>query len=207
MSAPVLDCKGLPCPQPVLVCKRRIEEDAPATMLVLVDNEAAKQNVARFLGTQGYAMQLEDFGGGVWRLTATRYASVAAAPAQDPASYVCEAPAHGAEKIVVLLTGDVIGQGDDTLGAKLMFNFLATLPELGDALWRIICLNAGVKLAVNGAPVLEKLQALERAGVSILVCGTCLDHFGLLAQKAVGETTNMMDVVTSLQFATKIIRP
>jgi hypothetical protein len=39
----------------------------------------------------------------------------------------------------------------------------------------------------------------------VLVCGTCLDHFGLLSQKAVGETTNMLDVVTSLQLATKVI--
>ena len=43
--------------------------------------------------------------------------------------------------------------------------------------------------------------------VSILVCGTCLNFFHLLEAKQVGETTNMMDVVTSLSLAGKVIRP
>ena len=44
------------------------------------------------------------------------------------------------------------------------------------------------------------------AGCSILVCGTCLDHFGLLDRKQVGDTTNMLDIVTSMQLADKVIR-
>ena len=46
-------------------------------------------------------------------------------------------------------------------------------------------------------PCLEKIQALAAKGVTVLVCGTCLDFFGLLEKKAVGDTTNMLDVVTS----------
>jgi hypothetical protein len=41
----------------------------------------------------------------------------------------------------------------------------------------------------------------------VLVCGTCLTHYGLLEAKAVGETSNMLDIVTSLDLADKIIRP
>lgn len=41
----------------------------------------------------------------------------------------------------------------------------------------------------------------------MLVCGTCLAHYGLLEAKAVGETSNMLDIVTSLDLADKIIRP
>ena len=87
-----------------------------------------------------------------------------------------------------------------------MKNFLTTLPELGNTLWRIVLLNGGVTLATEGSPVLAELQALEKDGVTILVCGTCLEHFGLLAKKTVGQTTNMLDVVTGMQLADKIIR-
>ena len=38
-----------------------------------------------------------------------------------------------------------------------------------------------------------------------MVCGTCLNHFGLLDKKQCGETTNMLDIVTSLQVADKVI--
>ena len=44
-------------------------------------------------------------------------------------------------------------------------------------------------------------------GVSVLVCGTCLAHFGLLEAKQVGDTSNMLDIVTSLDLADKVIRP
>ena len=65
--------------------------------------------------------------------------------------------------------------------------------------------NGGVKLTAGG-PALEKLKALAEAGCSILVCGTCLDHFGLLDKKQVGDTTNMLDIITSMQLADKIVR-
>ena len=202
MAVQVLDCKGLPCPQPVLLCKQCIDKEKPATLTVLVDNEAARQNVTRFLGVQGYAVVEGQDDKKVWTLTATL---TSAANAADCACHT--ASQEAAQKIAIFIASDVIGHGDDQLGAKLMFNFLATLPELGADLWRIICVNAGVKLAVNGSAVLEKLKALEDAGASVLVCGTCLDHFGLLSEKALGQTTNMLDVVTSLQLATKVIRP
>ena len=98
-----------------------------------------------------------------------------------------------------------MGKGDETLGRKLVVNFIATLKEMGHELFRLILLNGGVKLAVEGAECLPALQALEREGIRILVCGTCLTHFGLLEKKMVGETTNMLDVVTAMQTADKTI--
>jgi selenium metabolism protein YedF len=86
-----------------------------------------------------------------------------------------------------------------------MGNFLNTLPELGDTLWRIIMVNGAVKLATATNPAIEALRKLEAAGVSILVCGTCLEFFKLMDQKEVGQVTNMLDVVTSQQLADKVI--
>lgn len=82
-----------------------------------------------------------------------------------------------------------------------MGNFLSTLPELGESLWRVVLLNGGVKLAAVPGKALDSLKALEAAGTDILVCGTCLDFYGLLEARQVGQTTNMLDVVTSLALA------
>ena len=197
-----LDCRGLACPGPVLRCKERVEADAPQTLTVLVDNEAARENVSRFLAQRGYAVVVDQQANGLSVLTATTddAAGPVAAASPTPASN------DSAGRIVVFLTADVVGRGDDVLGAKLMTNFLTTLPELGEKLWRIILVNGGVRLAVAGSPALDRLKALEQAGVSILACGACLDFFGLLDKKEVGQTTNMLDVVTSLDLADKIIQ-
>ncbi len=203
MNTITLDCKGLACPAPVLRCKEAVEKDAPETLVVTVDNPAAKENVTRFLGMKGYAVEVADKAG-EWVLTASRQgAPETASPAENPAS---SPSGDQPGKTVAFITSAVVGSGDDELGAKLMFNFLGTLPELGDELWRIILVNGAVKLAVPGDPAFDKLKALADAGVSILVCGTCLEFFGLLEKKGVGQTTNMLDVVTSLQLASKVIQ-
>ncbi len=202
MPATVLDCRGLPCPQPVLKCKQQLDQGAPGGLRVLVDNEAARQNVTRFLASRGLAVQASETGG-VFVLETAGPAGTPAAAAAEPCPAPSQAPLPA--QVAVFVTASTMGKGDDGLGAKLMFNFLSTLPELGRELWRVILVNSGVQLTVEGSPCLEKLQALEAAGVSILVCGTCLEHFGLLDKKRVGQTTNMLDVVTSLQLASKVI--
>jgi intracellular sulfur oxidation DsrE/DsrF family protein len=76
---------------------------------------------------------------------------------------------------------------------------------MGSDLWRLVLVNNGVKLATAGAEVLADLQQLEESGVGVLVCGTCLTHFNLLEHKGVGQTTNMLDIVTAMQLADSVI--
>ena len=138
-------------------------------------------------------------------LWAVRGAASCAACAEAEA--VIEAAGERTSRTLVFLSTDTLGHGSDELGAKLMANFLATLPELGANLWRIVMVNGGVRLASQPGRALDALKKLEQNGVSLLVCGTCLEHYGLLDAKQVGETTNMLDIVTSLDLADKVIRP
>ncbi|MBU1040405.1 MAG: sulfurtransferase-like selenium metabolism protein YedF [Proteobacteria bacterium] len=208
MSADIiLDCKGLACPGPVMRCLELIEKTAPESFMVLVDDPAARENVLRLLGSKGYSVATAEAPDHT-ELFATRAGHVLSAgeaAAQAAAAEVLAA-APVSDKVTVLIASEGIGAGSDDLGGKLMLNFLATLPELGPSLWRIILVNGGVRLATTGHPCLEKLAALAANGVQVLVCGTCLTYFDLMAAKAVGETTNMLDVVTSLQMAGKVIR-
>ncbi len=195
----ILDCKGLDCPKPVLKTKDFIESNPSVyTFIVLVDNEAASQNVTRFCKSQGLSVSVQqkdsDF-----EIRVTRSGEAASEPVIE------EPQAWPTGKTLILISKDTLGSGDDVLGTGLMFNFLDTLEEMGEALWRLVFLNSGVKLTIEGAKTLPSIQRLERQGVSVLVCGTCLMHFKLLDQKRVGETTNMLDIVTSLELADKVI--
>ena len=162
-------------------------------------------NISRFLRRSGFEVSVNQPENALWEVHGLSSATQVEAPEQAPAA----APAADTEsrKTLVLITTDTLGRGDDELGARLMENFLASLPELGASLWRIVLLNGGVKLAATEGKCLDTLKQLESNGVSILVCGTCLNFFNLLEAKQVGETTNMMDVVTSLSLADKVIRP
>ncbi len=198
MSEKYLDCRGLACPNPVIKTKELIDQGDVARLTVLVDNPAAKENVGRFLTRSGYQVQVAEEAG-AFTVTGVRGLIESGKPeAVAPES----APA---QKILVLIGTDRMGTGDDVLGQKLLANFIGTLKEMGRELWCLVLLNAGVKLSVAGSEVLASLQELEREGVMLLVCGTCLNHFQLLEKKQVGETTNMLDIITHMQLADKVI--
>lgn len=195
-----IDACGLACPAPVLLVKDAVERQNLQALTVLVDNEASNENVTRFLRSRGYSVTGEQESG-LFRLTAQQQAS----PAQDAAMPESRSEHHAGQKTLVLITSDRFGSGDDELGRKLMINYLKTLKEMGDNLWQLIFVNSGVKLTIASSPVLSELQGYEQAGVIVLACGTCLEHFGLTAEKQVGSTTNMLDIVMATQFADKVI--
>jgi selenium metabolism protein YedF len=193
-----IDARGLACPAPVLQTKAALQEYSPSELRVVVDNAASQQNVQRFLESQGFQTDLKQVGSD-YLVTG----SLGSIPAERPQP--TPAPSSAAKKIMVMCATDRIGFGDDALGMKLMANFLRTLKELGDELWRLVFVNNGVQLTIDGSEVLEDLKGYEKKGLKILVCGTCLDHFDLLERKQVGETTNMLDIVTAMQLADKVI--
>lgn len=193
-----LDCRGLQCPEPVARSRALLQGEKPDEMRVLVDNLAAVENVSRFLGNNGFETATSQTGEKEWAIEAKR---------KENSARAAPAPEKDKGKTLVLLTTETLGRGDELLGARLMETFLGSLPELGEALWRVVLLNGAVKLAARPGIPLEHLEKLAGMGVGIFVCGTCLMHYGLLEQKQVGETTNMMDIMTSLALAQKVIRP
>ena len=196
-----IDARGLACPAPVLQTRAVLQDESPDRIRVVLDNPASQQNVQRFLESRGFRTLLERRGADY----------IVVGTCGDTETSTPSAPAIEAKmqtetkKILVMCATDRIGFGDDELGLKLMVNFVRTLKEMGTELWRLVLVNNGVKLAIEGSEVLKDLQAYEKDGLKIPVCGTCLDHFNLLEKKRVGETTNMLDIVTAMQVADKVV--
>ncbi|MDM8550840.1 sulfurtransferase-like selenium metabolism protein YedF [Desulfobacterales bacterium HSG2] len=193
-----IDARGLACPAPVLMTKDAVEKEHAAPLKVIVDNKAAKENVSLFLESRKFEVSVQEEGGH-FHITGKREGDV------FPEASAIETTEAGGRKIMLMVATDRIGHGDDELGLKLMKSFITTLKEMGPELWRLIFVNNGVKLTIDDSDVLPELKALEADDQRILVCGTCLNHFNLLERKQVGETTNMLDIVTSMQLADKVI--
>jgi len=193
-----IDARGLACPAPVLQTKNAIHEENLNSIKILVDNEASRQNVSRFLKSQGFEVSVQEREGD-FHVTGRREGGV------EPEGVVAEKQDAEKKKIMVMVANNCMGHGDDELGSKLMVSFLKTIKEMGDELWRLVFVNNGVKLAIKDSEVLPILKEYEKDGLHILVCGTCLTHFNLLDKKQVGETTNMLDIVTAMQLADKVI--
>jgi selenium metabolism protein YedF len=193
-----LDCRGLACPAPVLETKKAVDTKGLSEIVVTVDNKGARENISRFLVSRGFEVSIREKGND-FHVTGTKTGGA------DPKTPIIEKQEAEKQKIMVMVATDRLGYGDNELGQKLMQSFLKTLKEIGDELWRLIFVNNGVKLTIRGSEVLPDLKELEGQGIPILVCGTCLNHFDLMDKKQVGETTNMLDIVTAMQLSDKVI--
>lgn len=193
-----LNLCGLECPQPVIETKNFLEQNTETkSICVVVDNKAASENITRFLMNQGFSIK-NTLDNDLFQVTGSKDREFKSSKTEKVGS-------SEKKTTTILISNRMMGSGNAELGEKLMLNFIKTLSEMKESLWRLIFVNEGVKLTVRGAETLPVLQALESEGISILVCGTCLEFFDLLDHKMTGETTNMLDIITSLQVSEKVI--
>lgn len=106
---------------------------------------------------------------------------------------------------VFIINNRGLGHGDAELGDRLMGSFLRKLwgqPEKPTAL---VFYNSGVQMLAEGSPVLDALTELERAGVDLIACGTCVTHFGLKEKIVVGRVSEMQEIVAVMVQASKVV--
>lgn len=106
---------------------------------------------------------------------------------------------------VILINKDGMGVAEQALRHKLLGTYLHLLRE-NNTLPAAICFYTdGVKMAVEGSPVLDQLRVLEEEGVYIILCGTCLKYFDLVEEVAVGIQGGMTDIIEAQWRADKVI--
>lgn len=201
-----VDARGQACPLPVVRAKKALAAMDAGRLEVLVDNATAADNLESLARALKCTAHREDRDDGTFAVTFSKGAVAAgasqAALAAEPAA-VSDAGAASA----VVIASEFMGSGDDELGAVLMKGFVFALTQLDQLPSTVLLYNSGVKLACEGSASLEDLTALQRAGVEVMSCGTCLAHFGLTERLAVGEITNMYAIVEKQAAAATVIRP
>ena len=100
---------------------------------------------------------------------------------------------------------DGMGSADLALQHKLLRKYLLLLLENGTLPGAICFYTSGVKMVVEGSPVLDVLQSLEGHGVRLIVCKTCIDHYGLADKVRVGIVGGMPDIIAAQLLADKVI--
>ena len=186
-----VDARGLPCPRPVVETRKALQDMEEGNLTVLVDRSDSSENVQRFARSQGCDVSVTEKDGVYYLEIVKRGAAQ------------CGIMATAS---VMLIGSDVFGVGDRALGEKLMKSFLKTIGDVEPKPVKMLFVNEGVRLTGEGSEVLDTLESLEKDGVEILSCGTCLEHYNLIEKLRVGLVTNMYDIVDSLATADKVVR-
>ena len=83
---------------------------------------------------------------------------------------------------------------------------LYTLAQGDSVPAHVLFMNDGVKLPAGEEPqVIENIQTLMDKGSIVLVCGTCLNYYGLAERLKIGTVSNMYDILSTMQRADKVI--
>jgi sulfur relay (sulfurtransferase) complex TusBCD TusD component (DsrE family) len=109
------------------------------------------------------------------------------------------------QSLVILITRDGMGHADQALQHQLIGKYLSLLDEHNQLPAAICFYTDGVRLAVEGSPVIPQLRSLESKGVRLVLCSTCLNAFGLADRVHVGIMGGMTDIIEAQWRADKVI--
>lgn len=197
-----VDARGLACPQPVVLTKKAIDAGGTDAIRVTVDNDVARENVTRLAEGMGWGVAVRREGADI-DLVLKRGKGAAAEPGPAGAR-----PSPGAgPRVVVFVASRLFGVGEEELGRILMRAFVKTLKDIEPRPAQAVFANSGVFLTTEGSDLIDDLRELERLGVEVISCGTCLDYYKLVDRLRVGRSTNMYEIASALAGADRVVKP
>lgn len=206
----IVDARGELCPRPVILTRQALKSVAVGSPVrVLVDNETSRNNVERYLCDHGASVSVTREGG-VFALEFAAPSMASPSSVETPASSHEVAPTAApppSSGWVLSLAGDSVGRGAEDLGRRLALSLLTTVPHLSSRPSTVVLYSSGVLLAVDDTPTAAALAEVARAGVEVLLCGTCVDYYDVRSRVRVGTITDMLRILGVLSGASKVIAP
>lgn len=229
-----IDAIGKACPMPVMLAKKELDKGC-ADLVVAVDNKIAVENLSRLAEKRGLSVEvlekesifevriqaleedkisLEQQSTFVsQQLSEQQSASVLQQPSEQQSTSVSQQPSEQQSACgelgcgyAVFIGKDVVGDGERELGENLLKMAIYTLSQSDEVPASILFMNSGVKLpAGEEQQVIDSLKELMEKGTEVLVCGTCLNYYGLTEQLKIGTVSNMYDILGKMQSAAKVI--
>ena len=193
----VIDAKGKACPMPVIMAKKEIDTGVKF-FEIEVDNKIAVENLKKLANSQGFTTTIEENDGNF----------------KVNFSNGCEeceevlAKVEGKKPLgnwSIFINKEIIGAGNEELGQSLMKMFIYTISEGEDLPKSILFMNGGVKVPSLNEQGIEHLKVLQDKGVELLVCGACLNFYGLEDKLEVGKISNMYEITNAMKEASKVI--
>ncbi len=185
-----IDVRDLPCPQPVVKVKKALvgvteETLRHASYEILGNTLTAKENLSRFLRTAGYEFEIGHSQG-------DQYMILIKGKSDGTKRQV-------SERIIpkiLFVTDDKVGEGE--LGVMLVNAFLKSLSNT--------VLLTTDNAEVENDEIVEMLKELEKSGVEIYSCGSCLSYYALTERLKVGMIGNALESMQNMLKSEGVVR-
>ena len=188
-----IDAGGKQCPIPVIMAKKELEA-GEQDVEIIVDGPTQVGNLERLGDALGRKATSEPFG--------DKFLVKFANGETVKGASVAEADTYA-----VFFNTNAIGTNNSELGGNLAKMAIFTLSESERVPSYVLFMNEGVKLPAGDEPqIIENLNTLIEKGTKVLVCGTCLNFYGIKDDLKVGTVSNMYDILGAMQEVSKVIK-
>ena len=195
-----IDCRNLACPTPVLETKKALESLKIGEKLsILLNSQASKENVLRFLSSQGLKPEFSELEGEFEIVVLKENNELS-----SEKDFACSGDKNAPCKKILFLKADSVGNGE--LGKKLIVGFLDTLKSADNAPSAIICVNEAVLINTNAEHAAHKaMKELENKGIEVISCGSCLEFYGKTKDLKLGRIGNALEILNLLFDKDKVV--
>jgi selenium metabolism protein YedF len=198
-----IDARGQGCPRPVMMAEEALSKIQEGIVEVLVDNEDSALNVAGFAAQNALFAETKPEGRD-WRVKIVKGYMCKVQSSEFPrqshsgAGSVQSEKAEHNKTLLLVIGSDIMGR-EEELGKTLMKAFFETMKVYKQLPHTMFFLNTGVNLTTINAEIVGLLREMEKMGVEIYSCGTCLTKYNLESELKVGRRGTMNIVVEGMQ--------
>jgi selenium metabolism protein YedF len=202
----IIDTRGQSCPAPLIATKRALNEAKEGdSFQIQTDNQTSFENMSRFLKDNRTVFSTEKYGN-LWIITVTK--SISDVISANNEEYCTKDIPHFTKgDFVILFTSDKLGEGDEDLGHLLAINFIRAVKDLEKLPSKMIFYNRGIFLGAEGSEAADQLKEIEKMGVTLLFCETCIKHYSLGEKIKTGVRSNMFEIARVMASAGSVIKP
>lgn len=189
-----LDARGKACPIPVIMAKKELD-NGEKNLEILVDGKVQIDNLDRLAKSYGRTIE-----------TSPCEDKFLVKFSEGDGTVPDHASSYDTGSFGVFFNKASVGSGNAELGLNLAKMAIFTLSEGENIPSYIFFMNDGVKLTTGIEPqIIENLKTLIDKGTTVLVCGTCLNFFGVKNDCKVGTISNMYDILSAMEQVSKVI--
>lgn len=187
----IINCNGLKSPVSLNRVRKYFNSIGEGEAIISVDDEISSGNIIKYAMGKGYQVESEEIDGG-YEISIEKRG--------------CLEVIEEAKDLLVLVTTDKIGQGDDNLGERLMISYFDALIEEDRIPKKLVFLNSGVKLVSEGSKIVESIKLLNEMGVKIYVSKMSIEAYKLEDSLLVGEVVEMGSIVGFMNSCEDVIK-
>lgn len=195
-----IDARGKQCPIPVVMAKKELDANVQ-DVEILVDGQTQVDNLKRLGDSVGRPITAEPFEGKF-------LVKFANGDTKTDASFDVNSCGTANNTYAVFFNTNSIGANTEKLGETLATMAIFTLSESEQVPDYVLFMNEGVKMVAGDCEqqVIDDLNTMIEKGTKVLVCGTCLNYYGIKDDLKVGTVSNMYDILGAMQTVGKVIK-